>query len=401
MAKNQERPVYYRAVRFPIEPTEVQIMLLCRVSEVLRTTWNESLEPRLDALTTWRTAKESGTEKEVKFPSLFDQINLLTARRDGDAEFAFSPRNWQEETLDRLNGSFLSFAKLVKNGDRDAKPPRSREVGFFQVIPGRSGFKVEGGKVQFAPNLFGKGTLEFGVPAYCQEKLAEGKVKKFTISRDEAKLTKPGRFWLSIVYEVPQPEAFPAKDEERVYVSLGASSLGVKTTSKEGVITLWRPDKHWKEKIGIVEERLKNPDLKKGSRRSQKLWDARRRMFEIMRLQQRQNHREVVRRLLGFGKHFVVPNYVIRSKPGKLADRKVAERGGSDGLNWAAQNTGGFLDLLIVLEERVKEVGGSVTKVKLPEPSHGIHRDPSDQTVMMKYKLAMAEHVRQTFLVNN
>ncbi len=393
MAKNQERAVYYRAVRFPIYPTAAQQALLLQISEVLRTTWNEALEPRMTALAAWRAAKESGVKTEVKFPTLFDQINALTARREGDAEFAFAPRNWQEETLDRLNGSFLSFARLVKNNDKNARPPRVREAGFFQVIPGRSGFTVKSRMVQFAPNLFGKGTLEFQVPNYCWEKLAEGKVKKFTLSRDEPNLAKPGQFWLSIVYEVEQPKASATTSDEQVFIALGASSLGVVSATQEIVITLWRPDKHWKERIASVEQKLANPALQKGSKHATKLWLARRRMFEIMRQQQRQNHREVVRKLLGFGKHFVVSDYVVRSKPGKLADRKDGERGGSQGLNWAAQNTGSFLDLLMVLEERVKEVGGSVTKVKLPQPPSGIGHGHEN-------KVAMANHVRTTFLTH-
>ena len=391
MAKNKERAVYYRAVRFGIFPTETQQALLLRISEVLRTTWNEALEPRMAALAAWRAVKESGVKTEVKFPTLFDQINALTTRREGDATFAYAPRNWQEETLDRLNGSFLSFAKLVKNNDKNARPPRARDAGFFQVIPGRFGFSVKGGRVHFAPNLFGKGVFEFAVPGYCQEKVEEGKIKKFTLSRDEPNLAKPGQFWLSIVYEVPQPALIPVTGDERVYIALGASSIGVVTKAHEIVMPLWRPDKHWKERIASVEKRLENPKLKKGSKHSTKLWSARRRMFELMRQQQRQNHREMVRTLLGFGKHFVVSDYVVRSKPGKLADRKDGERGGSHGLNWAAQNTGSFLDLLMVLEERVKEVGGSVTKMKLPPPPRGIGRGSEN-------KVPMARHVRQTFL---
>jgi putative transposase len=388
MAKGKERAVMYRAVRFEVVPTSTQLALLMQISAVLRTVWNEALVPRLEAFARWVEARkeEKGSEKRIKIPTLFDQINLLTARREGDATFAGIPRNWQEETLDRLNGSFQSFFQLRKNNDPHARTPRERGERFFQVIPGRSGFAVTEGVVHFAPQVFGKGVLAFPVPEYCRAKLADGKVKKFTLSRDEHDLRKPGRFWVSIVYEIPAPTVAPVGTGEEVYLSLGASSLGV--LSKEGAHTvkLWRPDKHWKPKIEALETRLKNEKITKGSRKWTGLMDARRRMFELERIQQRQNHREVVKELLQYGKHFVVTDYTVRSKPGKLADRKVEERGGPQGLNWAAQNTGSFLHLLMHLEEKVKEVGGSVTRHKLTEaPPRGIGQGHENKVAMAKF----------------
>lgn len=132
MAKGKERSVFYRAIRFELRPNEAERALIHKISENLRTVWNEALAERMSAYEMWRAAKAVGKEKEIKLPTLFDQINKLTARREGDKEFAFTPRNWQEETLDQLNGSFLSFFQLVKRGDKDARTPRAREVGFFK-----------------------------------------------------------------------------------------------------------------------------------------------------------------------------------------------------------------------------------------------------------------------------
>ena len=396
MAKGKERAVIYRAVKFEVVPTPVQLELLVRTSAILRIVWNEALLPRLEAFGRWVEARkiEKGSEKGVKIPTLFDQINLLTARREGDPEFAGIPRNWQEETLDRLNGSFQSFFQLRKNNDPHARTPRERGEGFFQVIPGRSGFGVAGDVVQFAPQVFGKGMLAFPIPEYCRDKLCEEKVKKFTLSRDEHDLRKPGRFWVSIIYEIVQPEIASVVNGEEVYIALGASSLGV--LSKEGsrTIKLWRPDKHWKPEIEKVETRAKSETLTKGSRKWKRLMDARRRMFALERLQQRQNHREVVKALLLHGKHFVVTDYTVRSKPGKLADRKETDRGGPQGLNWAAQNTGSFLHLLMHLEEKVKEVGGTVARHKLTTaPPRGIGHGHKNKVAMAEFLKADYQHV--------
>ena len=393
MAKGKERAVIYRAVKFAVVPTPMQLELLIQISTVLRIVWNEALLPRIEAFALWIEARkvEKGSEKGIKIPTLFDQINLLTARREGDAAFGGIPRNWQEETLDRLNGSFQSFFQLRKNNDPHARTPRERGEGFFQVIPGRSGFGVSDDMVQFAPQVFGKGVLAFPIPEYCRRKLREGKVKKFTLSRDEHDLRKPGRFWVSIVYELEQPEIASMIDGEEVYLALGASSLGVLSKDGAHTVKLWRPDKHWKPKIEALETRQKSESVTKGSRKWKRLMDARKRMFELERLQQRQNHREVVKALLRHGKHFVVTDYTVRSKPGKLADRKETDRGGPQGLNWAAQNTGSFLHLIMHLEEKVKEVGGTVTRHKLTTaPPRGIGHGHEN-------KVAMAEFLKDDY----
>lgn len=388
MAKGKERPVYYRAVKFEVVPSEEQLKILVRISENLRAVWNWALSARMEAYEAWkvRKAEGNGQEKEVKLPTLFDQINQLTALRESE-EFAFSPRNWQEETLDRLNGSFLSFFTLVKNGDGDARPPRERQEGSFQVIPGRSGFAVKDVRVVFAPNIFGKDTLAFPIPEYCIRKLEAGVVKKFTLSRDEHDLGKKGRYWVSVVYEVAQPEMSVPVRGDHVYLSLGASSIGVLAKGYNGVIDLWRPDKHWKPLIESVEARLKT--VTKGSKRWKRRMNARQTMFSLMRKQQRQDHREIVAELMSLGRHFVVTDYVVRSKKGKLADGDDATRGGPQGLNWAAQNTGSFLDLVMHLEEKVKEVGGSVVRHKLAAPPpRGIGKGRDN-------KIAVARHLRK------
>ena len=272
MAKGQKRAMLYRAVRFEIFPTEAQEHLLRQVSENLRIVWNTALGVWMQAFSLWKQEKmlqkndmqkpvaiasnekappitvksptlsvaiahnEKLTPIAVKFPTLFDQINQLTGARAQDKTFASTPRNWQEETLDRLDGSFKSFFALAKNGDKDARPPRTRSPGFFQVIPGRSSFSVQGNIVCFAPNLFGKGALTFTIPEYCVKKLQSGTVKKFTLSRTEHELAKAGSYFLSIVYEIPQPEVVAFDKKELVYLALGASSLVICTASGDQVI---------------------------------------------------------------------------------------------------------------------------------------------------------------------
>ena len=393
MAKGskEERPILYRAVKFELHVNEAQEKLLLRISDGLREIWNWALAQRVASYEEYKKQKQEGVAKpDVRLPTLFDQINLLTALREKYASLELVqvhvPRNWQEETLDTLDGSFKSFFALAKNGDKDARPPWQRKPEYFCEIPGRSGFSVKDSMIVFAPNIFGKETLSFRIPDYCRVLLAKGnRVKKFTLFRDESLLAKPGRYWVSVVYEITRPEALAMTSDTTVYLSLGATWMGVVSAKGEEVIKLWRPDTHWKPRIDVLEERMKT--LTKGSRKWHKQNAARNKMYELMSRQQKQNQREEVRYLLTLGKHFVVQDLVVR---GGLADGSKAERGGALGLNWSVQNTGSIARLVAHLDEKAKEYGGFVIQHKPmlpPVPGKGEEN-----------KIPMARRLQQDFL---
>src|SRR3989344_4925274 len=156
----QKSEALYRAVRFEVKPSKRELPILLAVSEILRALWNSALEERqrdfseffapLYADLKSATSLEGILEIRGKLReaykahtiTLFDQINALTARRAEEMELGAITRNWQEETLDALDGAYKSFLALRRNGDFDARSPRSREEGFFQKIPGRFGFKI-------------------------------------------------------------------------------------------------------------------------------------------------------------------------------------------------------------------------------------------------------------------
>lgn len=377
----EESPALYRVQKFEVKPSHSELVMILDVSQNLREVFNSALEERRTAFETFiapiynrlRSVGSSDDVLEIKRDlrkayeehsiTLFDQINLLTPRRASDPGFASVTRNFQEETLDMLDGAYKSFLALRKNGDYDARSPRKREPGFFQKIPGRSGFKVKDGSVVIS---LGSGRkVSFSIPAYQLEKLGQAvKLKKFEIFRDEHDLSKPGRFWISIAYELEKPEGREFSSETAVYLSLGASFLGIVSPRGEEVIKFWRSDKFWQPKIETVQNRMKTRT--KGSRGWDSLNRAKRRMQVLSSRQHVQDEREIARYLVErHGCHFVVPSLVVRSKKGKLADGSKPERGGSLGLNWAAQNTGSLSRLVLHLREKVKEVGGSVREHKL------------------------------------
>lgn len=418
MAKGKEREVLYRVVKFEVRPTEAQLAILRQISDNLWLVWDTALQARFafhkkhfeplyerireaakagDAAEVASLRKQlAGAYKEHKL-TLFDQINALTPRRARDAVFAAVPRNWQEETLDAVDGAWKSWIALRKNGDHKARPPRLRNEWHFCEIPGRWGFKLakDGRSVSLSCGDIGKGVpLVFTIPeAYQARMLARAtKVKKFILYRDVRDLREPGRFWLSLAYEIPKPVTLPFAPGQATYVSLGASWIGVVSPNGEEVIPLWRSDKHWKPLADSAEERAKR--RAPGSRTWKKRMAARRKMFRLMGAQQKLDRRRVVTDLLArHGPHFVVTELVVRAgKKGALADGRDPERGGALGLNWSAQNTGSLAYLVQWLEEKTKEHGGTVRKHRIAGPlPEGQGRDN---------KVAMARALRESFLAS-
>jgi len=442
--KKEEKPLY-RAVRFEIFPSPQDVEILYKVSQNLSLIWNEALKERQECFeknikpiyekiaAAKKKAEEAGASevwKEnlrktinklmrekgflVRFTSekeslllelktafakhkvtLYDQINSLTAKRLNEA-FAFVPRNWQEETLDSLDGSFKSFLSLCKNGDMDANPPGERDVeNHFYKIPGRYGFKIANGKLVLSfPKLDYRLTLD--IPTFQMGKLgAATKLKKFELYRDERNMAKPGRFWVSIVYEVEKPISRPLLADNTVYLAVGASRLGVISPNGSFCLNLPRPDFHWKPNINNLEDRLKH--VVKGSRKWKRLISARAKMFSKMSHQQKHGQYEVVRDLLKLGTHFVVTDLKVRSKENSLADASKANRGGSPfGANWSAQNTGNIGRFIQKLTDKAQERGGTVLKRQPPKLSLEERQLPEKQQ-----KILIAEKLREEFLAEH
>lgn len=408
MAKGQNDQVMYRVVKFEIRPTADQTALLMKISNALSRVWNNALEERRDKFETHiapiyeklkkaEACDKDALKQELKLAfkeyrvTLFDQINGLTNTRKIDSEIGSVPRNWAEETLDSLDGSFKSFMSLRKNGDLDARPPRARYDDRFYAIPGRFGFKV--GEEEFFLSCGASGggqKLVFPIPSYQRQKLSLAtSIKKFTLYRDERNLSKPGRFWISVAYEAESPPTRSFVPEVAVYVALGATTMGAVSPRGSKTIRFWRPDKHWQPKIEAVSLLMER--YKKGSRKWCRANNAKRKMQKICARQQLQNQREVVsKELMSLGTHFVVTDMVIRSKKGKLADGSKPERGGMLGPNWSAQNTGNIGNVVRLLEQKVRERGGTVRKHTVISPW------PEDSTD----KVEMARHVQQDFLSN-
>lgn len=429
MAKGTEglgkEPTLQRVVKFEIRLASDEVEVLTATSNNLRDVWNQALAERQDYFAKsikplYEVQKQAGSSPELKeklkaafkaAPSHYSQCKRLTAWRQADPAFAAVPCSWQQETLKILEGSYSSFAKLRANGDKDARPPRPKdELGFCEV-QGLGSWQLHTDTLALVPQrplgethqhamcnasqmeivlspgkpLPGGAGLRFAVPEYQRLVMSRAvKLSKFTLTRDKKK-----RFWVSIAYSIPKPTQATQVPEELVFLALGASHLAVISKKGDEVVDLWRPDKHWMPKIEAVKARLKT--CQKSSRAWLRRFAAMERMYEIMRLQQLQNQREVISGVLRqHGEHFVIIEHSpVRSKEGKLADSEKSERGGALGLNWQAQNTGSLARLKQLLEQKAAEWGGTVSTIKLEHYPEGDVREK---------KLEAARLARQQYL---
>jgi hypothetical protein len=420
-AKREKGEILTRTEKWPLTLSDEQDRLILQISEGLRDYYNWALEVEKQQNIAFRAAQTFTDKPNVKrFFSEIDLYNIWKERRKADAaddQFrAQIPANWVLETFKSAVGAYKSFFALVRNGDPDARTPGPRPEWHFQAIPGCSAFSVKKDCLVLAPEIFPE-MLSFPIPLVYQMRMLarSSRNAKFIISRDEPRLGRPGKFWISISYEILKPETLPFVPEEAVYIALGASSIGIVSPKGEEVIELWRSDKYWKPEIDTVGAFLKGrprsdtrPALTKGSKTWCRLHRAHGRMNRIMARQQTQDRREVVAldllgisniepevetRLRGHGVHFVVTAYDVRSKEGRLADSERKERSGQLGLNWSAQNTGSIGYLERWLEAKAPEFGGTVLKHRLPPEVI-----PKNLPLGHENKIHMARILRDHFL---
>ncbi len=426
--KKTEKPAtIVRVMKFQIHPSAEQLMTLQRVSDNLFEIWNHALNERRTYFTEhleplYQLRKEQGDSVTLKeaLKAAFNQAPVnyipgqphrsqrswLTQMRQVYPNYATVPCAWQQETLVILEGAYDSFMKLRKNGDTTARPPREKAADSFCEIQGLLGWQIVADSYKINPQkemtatergmlvstttcdiilspgkaLYGRPELRFAIPDYQRLLLTQAhKLCKFTLYRDKRN-GKAARYWISVAYAVPKPETTKVEHEDKVFLVLGATSIGVSAPTGSFTIDLWRSDKYWMPKIETLRERIK--ECQKGSKAWTKRTDALNRMYEIMRRQTLQHHREVIAgQLKQHGVHFVIMEQSpIRGKKGALADGDNPARGGTLGANWSVQNTGSLAQLRQLIAQKVEEWGGSVEIIKLDKFPHDAPRATRRQT---------------------
>lgn len=405
--KRDKGEILTRSNWWYLDLSHEQIKLIDKISDGLREYYAWALECEREANESYQAAKKAAPDQKPNGKRFLNEIDLYSlwkeVRETDAAKNLFRariPANWVLETFRAAMAGYQSFFELVKKGDLDACPPEPTPEWLFQAIPGCSSFSVRQGKVSLAPTIFGAETLLFPIPPQHQlDMLARSqRFAKFVIKREQRDMRRPGRYRISISYEIEKPETTPFVAKEAVYVALGASSIGVVSGKNPEVIYLWRPDKRLMPQIESLKAVLgfkglgtNLHPLTKGSERWRKLVAKKQRLYDLMSNQQIQDRREIAKYLIeDHGEHMVFNELVVRSKDGKLANSEKPERGGMLGLNWSAQNVASIGYLPRWLEEKVKEYGGSVRSFKL--------QGPFPPGIGSEKKIPMALKLRDDFL---
>lgn len=436
--------------------------LLLRTSDGLREYEHWALAAEGENYASYKALQQAagGAKPNAKsFLSDFDLYTRYMPLRQADEAAgsvrATVPANWVLESCFRkVSAAYKSWFTLLKRGDSDARSIQPSDEWKFMAIQGAlspSSMRRADGRMLLvlAPRIF-PGMFEFEVPKEYQAPLLANAKRpaKFVISRRKSDLRQPGRYWVSVTYEIEKSETKPFIPEEATYVALGASSISVLWDRN---IPTYDPAAYWKPKIEDVERRMRvHPwgsqkrlllratakkmrcayandrlqDWRRGARVIQlarpdkvlkpciegidakilevkehplrpdhveeslrKLRAARDRRFAVMAANQTLDRRQEVADLLRkLGPHFVVIEYDIRSKKGKLADAEKPERTGSLGLNWMAQNTGSIGYLGQWLEIKVAEFGGAVHWHRLPPEAvpKGLPRGHENKVLMVQ-----------------
>lgn len=421
----------HRVAKFEIKPTSEQLAVIGQISERLRELWNMAVEAREAAyqqhlaghyreLHAAQAAKDKvaikaataavkdakGHPEVTANASGFAQMkHLLTPLRRSDPAQTVVPRVYGNDCLRTLDGSWRSWYKLKKQGDPKARKPRVKPEGWFQEISccDPKAIKTDAEYTWICiPSMKGddKELLTFAIPPYQQEQLRGHPIRKVTLYRHR------GRYWMSVAFQIELPDQQPlqlsGQTGNTTFIALGTTAIAVLAPPaepggvwREELIYVPRADRYWKPKIDKLDalmDKCRRPKGKKPTRKYLRLKAARAKMFRKLGDQQKLQQRQMAQRLLALGTHFVVTELVVRAKPGKLADNAKPERRGTQGFNWATQNTGWIANMVAWLKIKAVEKGGSVQSFKL-EPPHP--RGP-----FRERKFAMVRLLRERYLAS-
>ncbi len=404
--KRKKEEMIQRTAKWPLSLSPEQEALIVKVSDGLREWYNWALDTEKSAYETHRAALKEDPEAKPKREDIpvrnrsLHPVRPLRGQDASDGLFrAKVPANWVLETFKAAVAGYKSFFALVKNGDPDARTPKSRDAGYFQAIPGCSAFSKKGNRMVLAPEIFGPDTLAFLIRRSTRRRCSRVRYGWRSSSSAATSRAWPSQDASSFPYRTRSrflSRSRSRRKKRRTSRSVPRASASFRRQARKSS-PLWRADAHWKPRTDAIQASLGRPAgtpghpraLKKGSLKWRKLEAKRRGMFRIMGEQQKIDRREVVAIELldvldGIARgcvHFVVTDLVVRSKEGKLADSSKEERGGNLGLNWAAQNTGTIAYLVQWLTEKARNTAARCASIGFRRaPFRGFLREMSGRS---------------------
>ncbi|WP_293913002.1 transposase [Deinococcus sp.] len=170
-----------KAFRYRLRPTKAQEAALTEQLRLCRQLYNCALEERIGAY-----------KKEKKTISGYDQMKALPEIKEALPEYKGVYSQVLQDVLKRLDRTYQSFFRRVKQGAKKVGFPRFKGAGWYDSLTyPQLGFSVSGDVAYFSK--IGNIRLRLSRPL-------EGKLKTATITRD------CGEWYVSYVCEVePQP----------------------------------------------------------------------------------------------------------------------------------------------------------------------------------------------------
>ena len=239
-----------------IYPTPEQEEVLWSLSDRCRLLYNFALQERQCE---WEVNKRS--------ISYSHQQNRLPYLKKKYYQYEQVYSKVLQSTLQKLDGSYDSFYKLQKGGDKSARPPsyRGKEY-FFTMNYNQSGFKIENDKIKFSQFYNEDVNLEFDINL----SVKLGTVKQVELFEDDN-----NKYYVSITHEVRTPEH--VDNEFYQAWDLGViKQTAVNTDGKFIEMKNIRPDIYWRIGISRLQSRRdhckKRDGRKKNCKISSKNW---------------------------------------------------------------------------------------------------------------------------------
>ncbi|WP_395830299.1 helix-turn-helix domain-containing protein, partial [Elstera sp.] len=214
-----------RRYTFKLYPTAAQVRVLDAQRQALGALYNGLLQQRIEA---YQRCVNPLTGKG-KTLTAFDQGKEITALRADDPAYAAFSRGTLEQVVKRLDLAFQAFFKRAKAGAGAAAGfPRFQRTADYPSIPfreaGHGGWKFEPG-----PNLrHGRARFQ-AVPGWIK---LRGKLPAIPLGLRTCEILFRGGAWfLSLVVDLPAPEAAPARPAGHVAFDLVTKFAVVKQSN--------------------------------------------------------------------------------------------------------------------------------------------------------------------------
>jgi putative transposase len=361
--------------KFRIFPTEKQEDIQWILSDKCRLLYNFALGHRNE------TYKKTGAS--ITYNMQQDDLPDIKKKYP---EYGWVYSKVLQMVLKGLDADFKSFIMLKKNSkseeDKNAQPPGFKGRNYFTTMNwNQSGFKIENNKIilshYYNDNKKNYVKLEFDIPKelrdntdICLQTIYDfGKVKQVTLFRDEPNRNKEGKYYLSVVYEIPD---VPSKDNnlyQAIDLGINKTVTAVNTESKFFEVGNPRQDKYWNPILDSIQSRRDH--CIKYSNRWNLLHDTLRKCKKKLHNQIKDNQHKWTTKMVNNTKSNTIIVGDLQVK--EMAQSEIGRRNYGNKLNRSTQNQGYLSRFVGFLTYKAEKIGKRVIEIDERGTSKGCY----------------------------